>query len=221
MNESTYKDKKYAHEKYGHDNLLIVLNTHNQGNRYFGYATLTKLAESDLLFITDPNNSYYLDDDDGQIYKELILNITKDYSIEKVFIFGTSMAGYAALFYGSQLGFHIIASNPQLDLDITYNLSWPSLRETISKIPNKIPLKEFISGKYKGRSIYIIYGNHRVDIANYNIFNSIDFGETLIIKKHINSVAHGFFLEVGTIYEIQKLLSLAEDTIEYKIPDVI
>jgi|SRR5471030_926110 len=219
MNELIYNEKKYAYERYGSEQLLIILNTHNQGDKYFGYATLTANAKSDLLFITDPNNSYYLENDDGNAYKELIIKISDNYPSGKVTIFGTSMAGYAALFFGSQLGFNIILSNPQLDLNVTYELSWPNLRETISKIPNKIPLSEFIGDSYSGGNIYIIYGAHRIDLANFNIFNQMKFGEKLIIKKHVKSIEHGFFLKLESLYEIQKILNIAEDSIHYVIPD--
>lgn len=218
MNELSYTSKKYAYEKYGHDNLLIVLNTHNQGSKYFGYATLTRNPKSDLLFITDPNNSYYLDNDDGKTYKELLIEISKKYATEKVTIFGTSMAGYAALFFGSQLGFNIILSNPQLDLQLTSDISWPNLRETISKIPNKIKLKEFIGDIYSGGAIYIIYGDHRIDLANFEIFNQIEFGQNIVIKKHIKSIEHGFFLEIESLFEIQKKLMSFEESIRYIIP---
>lgn len=220
MNELIYKNKKYIHEQYGSDSLLIVLNTHNQGEKYFGYATLTKKTNSDLLFITDPNNSYYLDKDNGEIYKELLIKISEKYEKKKITIFGTSMAGYAALYFGSQLGFHIITSNPQIDLDMSFEISWPNLRETLSKIENKISLKKFIGDNYHGGNIFIIYGKHRMDLANYKLFCEINFGEKAIIKKHINSIEHGFFLRLETLNEIQFLLENIENKIEYNIPEI-
>lgn len=219
MNELIFKNKKYAYEQYGNNSLLVILNTHNQGEKYFGYASLTKNPKSDLLFITDPNNSYYLDNDNGETYKELLINISEKYDKKRITIFGTSMAGYAALYFGSQLGFNIITSNPQIDLDVSYEISWPNLRETLSKIENKISLKTFISNNYRGGNIFIIYGQHRMDIANYKLFCEIDFGEKLIIKKHINSIEHGFFLRLETLHEIQFLLENIENRIEYNIPE--
>jgi len=219
ISELVYNEKKYSYGKFGYEKLLIVLNTHNQGDKYFGYATLCKNPKSDLLFITDPNNSYYLDNDKGMTYKNLILEIARNYNKENVYIFGTSMAGYASLFFGSQLGYNIITSNPQLDLDLTSELSWPNLRETISKLPQKISLKEQLSDNYSGGSIYIIYGNHRIDMANFKIFEKINFGETLIIKKHIQSIEHGFFIEIESLYEIQNLLETG-NKVRYKIPEL-
>ncbi|HDZ8856109.1 MULTISPECIES: hypothetical protein [Aeromonas] len=213
MNELIYKSKKYVHEKYGFDKLLIVMNTHNQGDRYFGYSTLTHEPKSDLLFITDPSNGYYLDDNQGADYLELITNISRNYDKDKVCIFGTSMAGYAALFFGSKLGFHIIASNPQLDFDITYKLSWENLRDSLDKIKNKINISDIYSSGYNGGNIFFIYGEHRLDIANADIFKSLDFNEKVVIIKKIKSIEHGFFIkDLNNLFYIQnKLISFKKD----------
>lgn len=207
MNELIHKNKKYVYEKYGHDRLLIILNTHNQGDRYFGYTSLTSAPKSDLLFITDPNNGYYLDDDQGHTYAELLANISSSYNINNVCIFGTSMAGYAALLFGSRLGFHIIASNPQLDFDITYKLSWENLRESLDKITNKIDIKDEIRNKYNGGNIFFIYGEHRLDLANAEIFKSIDLSERLVMMKKVKSLEHGFFIkDLNNLFYIQEQL---------------
>ncbi|WP_421173019.1 hypothetical protein [Aeromonas sp. 601115] len=213
MNELVYKSKKYVYKKYGFNKLLIVMNTHNQGERYFGYNSLTNEPQSDLLFITDPNNSYYLDDDQGEIYLDLISDISKNYCKDNVCIFGTSMAGYAALLFGSKLGFHIIASNPQLDFDVTYKLSWENLRESLSKINKKINIADVYNDGYNGGNIFFIYGEHRLDIANADIFKSLDFNEKVVVLKKVKSVEHGFFIkDLNNLFYIQdKLISFKQD----------
>lgn len=210
--EAIFKGKRYVYKNYGTNRLLIILNTHNQGDRYFGFSGLTKSPKSDLLFLTDPTNRYYLDDDFGGGYIELIKIIAERYDSSCVCIFGTSMAGYAALHFGSILGLHIIASNPQLDLNLTYRLSWENLRNSIDKMDARPHIKELIKDT-NPRSVFLIHGEHRLDVANADVFNQINFGECTIIKKRVISMEHGFFIhDLDNIFFIQDMLMNLKDS---------
>ena len=207
INESVFLGKKLVHHKIGSDKLLIVLNTHNQGEKYFGFSTLVENAKSDILFLTDPNNSYYLDNDLGSKYIKIISHFVDQYDTSKCCIFGTSMAGYAALYIGSELNLNIIASNPQVNIDLTVEKSWDDLRNSISKINNYHNLDYLFRDKFNGRNVYLIYGEHRLDIANAELLLSLPIYNSLIIRKKINDKSHGFFIkDLNLLFDIQDLL---------------
>ncbi|WP_139410569.1 hypothetical protein [Aeromonas veronii] len=207
INESIYKEKKYVYINNNKEKLIIALNTHNQGDRYAFYNNLTATEESDYLFITDPNNGYYLDDDYGAVYKELIRDIALNYNKNRVCIIGSSMAGYAALHFGSFFGFHIIANNPQVDLDVTYKTSWQDLQYSLNKMPYRPHLRELINGKKPG-NIFLIYGQHPMDISNVSAFDEMDFGDVTILKKKVCNTEHGrfFIKDLSNLFFIQNFL---------------
>lgn len=195
INEKVFRGKKYVHIHNGHKDLLIVLNTHNQGDRYFGYKTICESANNvDVLFIVDPNNKYYLDDNNGQDYKDLIGSILGGYEPSRVSIFGTSMAGYAALFLGLEFSLDIISINPQINLDSAQELAWPKLKETLSNLDSKINIEALFKEKYAGQVLFFVFGQHRLDRQAYREFLSLDLEDVGYYVKRVNSLEHKFFL---------------------------
>lgn len=84
--------------------LLIIANTHVNNplkrENFLGLMLYTKNPPCDLLFIKDPNNSYYLDDDLGETYQKLLKYYIEDYEVSNITFFGASMSGFAALYHG-------------------------------------------------------------------------------------------------------------------------
>lgn len=201
-NEREYKNKKYVHIENGSDHLVIILNTHNQGDRYFGYKTISESNKKvDLLFIVDPYNKYYLDDNEGETYKELIEYIAKNYLKDNISIFGTSMAGYAALYFGITLKLNIIAINPQINLDSAKKLAWPQLKETLTNLTCSCDLEKLIVQQYSGQSIFLTFGQHRLDKQAYSEFMNLCIKDMIVNIRLIDSLEHKFFLSDLTYVE--------------------
>ena len=194
-NEHIYKNKKYVYINNHSEHLIIVLNTHNQGDRYFGYKTLSEgETDVDLLFLVDAHNKYYLDHDKGKTYLELIELIIKNYDLEKVTIFGASMAGFAALHFSMELKLNVIAINPQINLSSAEKLAWPKLRETLSNLDSHYDLENGIIQKYSGQSIFLTFGQHRLDKQAYQEFIGLNLPNVSVIIRLIDSIEHKFFL---------------------------
>ena len=193
--EGAYKNKKYVHIKNSSDHLLIILNTHNQGDKYFGYKTITESNKNvDLLFMVDPNNKYYLDDNQGETYKELIEYIAKNYRRDKVSIFGTSMAGFASLYFGMILKLNVIAINPQINLDSAKELAWPELKKTLSNLSCSCDLEKLIVEEYSGQSLFLTFGQHRLDKQAYTEFMALSVKNIIVNIRLVDSLEHKFFL---------------------------
>lgn len=206
--EKVHLDKKYIHRKTGSGHLLIILNIHNQGEKYFGLKQISDgIKDMDLLFLVDSNNKYYLDDDEGARYKDIIRNIISEYDVTNVSIFGTSMAGFAALHFGMLFSLNVIAINPQIRLDTACNLAWPDLKITLSTLESKIDLIEIIKERYNGQPLYLVFGKHRLDLQAHNEFNSIDINDMSLVIRTVNSVEHKFFLtNLKSLSQIHHLL---------------
>ncbi|MFY0642113.1 MAG: hypothetical protein JXR16_13765 [Bermanella sp.] len=210
--EKEFKNKKYCYVQNGSSDLLIVLNTHNQKDRYFGYNSINNsIKDIDLLFLVDPNNKYYLDADEGKVYKELLAEILLNYKSSDVSIVGTSMAGFAALHFGMEFGLNVVAINPQLNLDSAYELAWDDLKNTLSNLESKLNIEELILKKYSGQTLFFVFGGHRLDLQAYNEFLSLDMSDVSFYIRRIESPAHKFFLsDLGYLRDIHytnKLLS--------------
>ena len=89
--EKDFFGRKYLYvPKEGSSKLLILLSAHNQGNRYFLLKSFISNQKYNLLFITNPENNWYLDDNFGESYIKLIKYISDKYDKNNVFIFGSS-----------------------------------------------------------------------------------------------------------------------------------
>lgn len=193
--EYVFKGKRYIHRNNGSRDLIIVLNTHNQGDKYFGLKTISdKINDVDILFLVDPYNKYYLDSDEGNVYKELIREVLKGYDKTSVSIFGTSMAGYAALFLGLEFDLNIISINPQLNLGTARDLAWPKLRETLDSLDSSIDIENIIKEKYGGQTLFFVFGHHRLDKQAYLEFLNLNLVDVSYYVRRVDSAEHKFFL---------------------------
>lgn len=208
--EYVFKGKKYVYKKNKSKDLIIVLNTHNQGDKYFGMRTIIdSIVDVDILFLVDPNNKYYLDADKGGVYKELIREVLKGYNSRSVSIFGTSMAGYAALFLGLEFDINIISINPQINLENSKNLAWPKLRETLEGLDSRIDIEEIIQNKYSGQTLFFVFGHHRLDKQAYLEFLNLNLTDVSYYVRRVNSIEHKFFL--SDLSYLKKIHFLCKD----------
>ncbi|MCK8066950.1 sulfotransferase family 2 domain-containing protein [Cobetia sp. 1CM21F] len=172
--------------------LIVVLSTHNQGEKFFGFEKLTSSHKYDLLFVTNPSNNYYLDiaPSGGNLYIDFLKEIIIDHGYHSVTLFGSSMAGYAALYIGSQLGVNVFVINPQADIELTKEYAWPSLKNTLDKISN--PIDMVSSLQYSQSYIYYLSGRAPIDIANCNYLKSNIHKKNNFLFKELSDESHNF-----------------------------
>ena len=190
------------------DKLLIILSTYNQKNTLFAAKKILSDFDTNVLFLTDYNNSYYLENCDDIIktsYYNRIKEYVEVYGSERIFIFGSSMAGYAAMKYGEVLNLNIIAMNPQLNIEVSYPAAWPELRKTFSRI------KYFqdIDFSNINNKVFLLFSDHPMDKANFIFFtkSTVDISIQSTIHK-ISTKEHNFpYAEKpNIIFEIIKFL---------------
>lgn len=171
-NEKELYGKKYVFVPCtGSDQLIVILSTFKNKGRYMGLKMFTDVKKTNILFITDPDSSYYLDKDGGKTFTNYLSELTKDFNPNKVTIFGSSMSAYAALFHGVQLDFNIIAVNGQYGFDIIQKHGWDDLKNAINQIPKKPDLNfDFFKKYYKESIIYLIHGDDILDDENHKFF---------------------------------------------------
>lgn len=152
--------------------LLVVLSTHNQKNTLFAVRKILSSFTTNLLFLTDYHNSYYLENRDNieqtTYYREICKYVEK-FGAENITIFGSSMAGYAAIKFGTMFDLNVIATNPQLDLEVSYPFAWKELRETFKKVNHFSPISV---NQYAGK-ILVFFGYHPMDCVNHDLFTEI------------------------------------------------
>jgi hypothetical protein len=201
---------KQEPEKHS-QNLLIVMSAHNHGEKYMALRSFLSKQTCDLLFITDPKNTWYLDDDNGATYQTIISYFTKNYESRNVFLFGSSMSGYGAILHALKLNHNAIASNPQINLDITKDYSWPELVEHISSIKgNHTNIEEIAPVIWKDSAVYIIHGHDDIDTINASLLlNAVPNNRKLIIQT-VDSDAHTFYFgkNVDYVFDVISMLSI-------------
>lgn len=187
--------------------LIIVMSTHNQKDRYFLFNKLLECTErsSDVIFVTDPNNSYYLDSDNGKEYFSFFEYLIKDYDPINVSLFGTSMSGYAALLFSRMIGCNAIVNNPQVNLNESYAFAWPALKNTLSNVCSlDISISDY---EKKPGSCFVVYGEHAMDEMNKKLLDASSNLFDTYISRGILDKSHGFYFEiVEDIFEINSLI---------------
>ena len=201
LKEFTFEDKKVLFlEKKDSDSLIIIANTHNQKDRYLGMKLFSKNSLYNLLFITDPNNSYYLENDYGQSYKRLLHHFSKNFNPQNITFFGSSMSGYAALYHGVSMDFNVITVNPQLNFEVTYKNAFPDLKKSIENLQSSIALNEWLPDHIKNSVIYYIYGQHRLDVANTKLLNLQKSKQHTIFMQAVDCDKHEYFFGQNADY---------------------
>src|SRR5690606_19877344 len=200
-NENFFEDKKYIYVPYEDkknegNSLIIAMSTHNFGERYFFLKTLIANQKCSLLFIKDPLNTYYLENDGGQSYKRLLEPFVKKYGENNISFFGSSMAGYAALHFGLYFNTNIIVSNPQIDFEISYKYAWDDLRKTLDRVKkNWVDIRTILDNKALDTIVYYDCGDYPMDIENLKYFKKLDAKRFSIYLNKLEDDKHGFYFK--------------------------
>ena len=208
--ELTINSKKSIFmQKSNSEELIVVFNSHNHKNRYFQLNSLTAEQQTNLLFLADPENKYFLDDDDGLNYSKLLDKYIQRFSESKTTFYGHSMGGFAALYFGIMKNVNILTSMPQVDLIESYKHAWSDLKKTLTHVKSDINLPQYIRNNIKDSVIYLIYGNHDLDKANSDILiNTLKLKGRIYLHKSETS-QHDFLLhDTKKIYYIHNLLCM-------------
>ncbi|KPG98574.1 hypothetical protein AEQ67_14680 [Pseudomonas sp. RIT-PI-q] len=212
-NEQTVLGKKvlFVPLKKGSNSekLLIVMSAHNQGSKYMALRSFLENQICDLLFISDPKNSWYLDEDNGETFLKTIKLFADAYAPHAVFLFGSSMSGYGAILHAFKLNANAIASNPQVNLDITKDYAWPELIDHINEIGgHHTNLDEIANLEWNDSAVYVIHGHDDIDIINVELLSRATPPNKKLIIQTLDIDSHIMFFgkEVDYIYNVMDLL---------------
>ena len=217
LHEKELKGKKYLFvPKEGCDRVLILLSAHNQGDKYFLLRSFVEKDKYNLLFITDPGNSWYLNDDFGSSYVQLIRSVLVNFDAKKCYIFGSSMAGYAAINFAVQLGIHALICNPQVDLNLTLDYGWYELNKNIAKLTSKRLNSDL--GKLLNESMYdkvmcIVHGHAPIDVANVELIlgSAAPVRKLLVYTLDTDDHSMPFGRDVDKVYKALGLIDNFHD----------
>lgn len=207
-----YKDSKR------HPSLIVAMSTHNFGDRYYFIRGLIESQKASLLFVTDPDNTYYFEDDKGKGYERLFSIFIEKYGAPHVTFFGSSMSGYAAIYYGFKLKANVIASNPQINFDISYEHAWNDLRITLDRVkPFWVDIDVLFQGACFDSVFYIVYGDFPMDIKNIDFFQKKIIGKGRIYYEKMEDKDHGFYLrDPNQVFKVHTLINFARNNIFLK-----
>lgn len=218
--EKEFKGKKYLFVPMeGCDRILILLSAHNQGDKYFLLRSFLEKSKYNLLFITDPGNSWYLNDDFGASYVELIKTVLVNFDAQKSYIFGSSMAGYAAINFALQLDIHALICNPQVDLNLTLDYGWYELNKNIAKLTSKrlnADLGKLLNEKMYDKVMCIVHGHAPIDVANVELIlgSAAPIRKLLVYTLDTDDHSMPFGRDVDKVY---KALGLIDNFHEFNI----
>lgn len=166
--------------------LLVTFATFRNGDKYASLEACVRHTGHDLLCLRDPDNTYYLRDDLGAGYRHVLDHVLAEYNPSRVVMFGSSMAGYAALRWALELDTNCIVNNPQLNLDISARLSWKELRESILRIPHRFNLED-LHFQERHCAVTCLHSRHPMDQANIELLFRMWLrtpGMSLYVQQH-------------------------------------
>lgn len=208
--------KKYLYVPLeGSDQLLVLLSAHNQKGKYFLLRSFLENQKYNLLFITDQFNTWYLDDDFGGTYKNIISTVIEKFSRKNVYVFGSSMAGYGAIHFALHFKVNCLACNPQVNLEVSMDYSWHELSMNMGKLvlPRKtVPLDRLYDITYYDGVMCIVHGHAPIDVANVELILGSSSPVRKLIIYTIDSDDHAmpFGREVGKVYQLLDVMGLYE-----------
>jgi len=197
--------------------LLVVMSAHNYGDKYMAMRSFLEKQVCDLLFITDPKNTWYLDNDNGKTYEKVITNFSSSYKANNVFLFGSSMSGYGAILHALKLNLNAIASNPQINLDITKDYSWPELVQHINDIKgNHTNIEKVAASIWKDSAIYVTHGHDDIDVINAKLLlkTQPDTKKLIVQTVDVDSHVLHFGKNIQYIYHAMDMLAIFRDKLD-------
>ncbi|WP_143221881.1 YqiA/YcfP family alpha/beta fold hydrolase, partial [Acetobacter fabarum] len=116
-------------KKNGRGTLLIAFSSfdlYRRENGKFDYYSFSRREDIDILLVRDLNNTWYFypgynisDDKDHECLLSEIINISSQY--QRVICVGSSMGGFAAIYFGQKISnCTILSFSPQVNIDIEY-----------------------------------------------------------------------------------------------------
>ena len=199
------------------EHLIIVMSAHNQGERYMSIKTFYEGTNYSLLFLNNPENSWYLDDNDS--YGKIIQEIAEDYDSKNIIFYGSSMSGYSSILFALRFNCNALSVNPQINLDLSYDICWEELRNSFDKISSpKIALEKYCLNHWKDSVVYILHGHNPLDRENVDLFartrsdNKKLIINTLDYDEHDNYIGNNVDVLIETcelIYQFRKIKSVA------------
>lgn len=193
------------------DKLLIVLSAHNQGGRYFLARSFIQNQKYNLLFLTDPDNSWYLNCDFGEAYLQILNSVIREFSNDRVYIFGSSMAGYGALHFAITLNLNALVCNPQVNLELTLDYGWYDLNSNISRLNSALKpfsLERLLNTTLFDKTICVIHGHAPIDVANVEALlgSAAPLRKLLIYTLDTDDHAMPFGRDVEKVYQSLDLI---------------
>ncbi|WP_416468161.1 hypothetical protein [Pseudomonas sp. LFS044] len=199
------------------DRLLIVMSAHNHGEKYMALRSFLEKQICDLLFITDPKNSWYLDEDNGESFEKVIHNFSRQYENKNVFLFGSSMSGYGAILHALKLNLNAIASNPQINLDITKDYAWPELVDHINDLNgHHTNIEKIAASIWQDSAIYIIHGHDDIDTVNANLLLKTQPNNKKLIVQTVDIDSHVLYFgkNIEYVYDVMQMLTIFRDKLD-------
>ena len=195
------------------DELLISLNTFRKNkyytgnNKYFQYENLVEHQKCNLLFLYDANSSFYLDNDNGESFSCLLDKYLRNFNPQKVTILGSSMGGYAALYFGIMKNINIITNNAIVNVALSKEVAWKDLQRAIDKILPCPDLSKFIPANIKDSIIYAVNGDFLMDKINAHLLRNCFLRKGRLFIEKIDDTEHRYQLvDAEKVFSIHKLL---------------
>ncbi|WP_298397408.1 hypothetical protein [uncultured Azonexus sp.] len=210
--EDTLLGKKYLFVPCDNsDKLLVLLSAHNQKNRYFLLRAFLEEQNINLLFITDPKNTWYLDEDKGEVYNSILGKIFSRFDRKNIYIFGSSMAGYAAIHFSVLNNVNCLACNPQVSLDLSLDYGWHELNKNMLKVLSNggaVQIESLLDNSVYDSVMCIVHGHAPIDVANVELIlgSSTPIRKLLIYTLDTDDHAMPFGRNVAKIYEVIDLM---------------
>jgi pimeloyl-ACP methyl ester carboxylesterase len=237
-------DREYVRNKYGVSYLgqegiffpaenckrLLIFFSSMGEDRYDRYSWFwdddENWKETSYLFIKDDSFKYFLGDDEKPLrhtFRKMIqqkidfLNL----DISQVYSVGSSMGGYAAIYYASFLGFGgAITLNPQVDYKSSRLHEYDNWERQIRSIGTQwYDLGDFLVKRHIP-NIYIEYGNYPADLRAVNsLVESISpLRSNLILNKQdwAGHTVNGLFKEtiISTVNYFEQINTINDKYLE-------
>ena len=204
-------------EKYGrkyvylenNEKLIVIMSAHNQGDNYMSLKTFYDNFNCSLLFLNNPENSWYLDSCNS--YDKILSEILNGYDSKDVIFYGSSMSGYAAILFAFKYNANAFSINPQINLELTKDNCWDELESHLNAIPSStIALEEYCYHKWNDSVIYIIHGHNKLDVKNVDLLSVARPDNKKLILQTVDSDLHDNYISNDTdkIKEIFNIIYL-------------
>ena len=193
-------DKKHVFIPHETSTDLLIVCTAPLIPEPFKYELLSKLYKDqrcNLLFLTNTNKTYYLDQDSGLAYQTLIEYYIEQFNQHECYIYGTSSGGSAALYFGIKLKINCIAVGFQSNKDITlksktstnYGINVDGCVEYMNASSFK-DLDILIEEEKLSSVLYLMYNSNPTDLANALQMNTAKYDSGIIVTEKTPGISH-------------------------------